>query len=438
MPIELQPAPARHQFPLGVIGLFVNFVLSAASSQRCAAGVLALLEEIWPDALPAPCPNAGRLWILRLGLYALTSPKEKADDWVWIMDHTLQLGQWKCLVIVGIRLEHWNAERGPLRHEDVQLLNLTPMESATGESVHEQLLATAEVTGVPRAVVSDGGTDLKRGMEMFRATHDGVAHVYDIKHKTALLIKSEVQADPRWSEFVTLSNKTKLGITQTALAFLTPPALKTKARYMNLDILVDWGQKALRYLDDPREFEDQPVDEEKLDEKLGWLREYRSALNEWSQLLQLAGTAEDYVRKEGYHRKAKAELRSRLKPLARSQAGRRMSAALLKFVDEQSSQAKEQERLIGSSEVIESLIGKYKRIQDAHSKGGMTATLLSFGAIVVDKTVDTIRRALESVKTQDVYDWVKRKLGITIQAQRKLAFEGTKPAHGTVQKAQLV
>ena len=38
----------------------------------------------------------------------------------------------------------------------------------------------------------------------------------------------------------------------------------------------------------------------------------------------------------------------------------------------------------------------------------MTATLLSFGAIVVDKTADTIRRALDSIKTQDVYDWVKR------------------------------
>jgi hypothetical protein len=92
LPVELQPAPFRHQFPVGVIQLFINFVLTAASSQRCAPAVLALLEATWVDELPAPCANTGRMWILRLGLYALTCPKEKADDWVWIMDHTIRWG----------------------------------------------------------------------------------------------------------------------------------------------------------------------------------------------------------------------------------------------------------------------------------------------------------------------------------------------------------
>ena len=106
-----------------------------------------------------------------------------------------------------------------------------------------------------------------------------------------------------------------------------------------------------------------------------------------------------------------------------------MRDSLLTFVDEQSSAARKQERPLGSSEVLESLIGKYKRLQSTHSKGGMSAMLLSFGAIVLDKTTDTVRRALETTNTQDVYDWVKNKLGITIQAQRKFAFERTKTAH---------
>ena len=154
-------------------------------------------------------------------------------------------------------------------------------------------------------------------MELLRTTHGKVDHVYDIKHKTALFLKSAVQADSRWAEFVTKCNKTKLGITQTALAFLNPPALKTKARYMNLDVLVGWAVKALRYLDNPREIDNQPVDQDKLTDKLGWLNDYRSAVAEWSELLQLVATAEDYVRKEGYHRGAKRRLRSRLKPLER-------------------------------------------------------------------------------------------------------------------------
>ena len=30
--------------------------------------------------------------------------KQIADDWCWILDHVIQLGQTKCLPILGIRL----------------------------------------------------------------------------------------------------------------------------------------------------------------------------------------------------------------------------------------------------------------------------------------------------------------------------------------------
>ena len=56
-----------------------------------------------------------------------------------------------------------------------------------------------------------------------------------------------------------------------------------------------------------------------------------------------------------------------------------------------------------------------------HSKGGITGMLLSIGAIVCNKAVDTIAQALERVKTVEVGQWCRQQLGITIQAQRKLA-----------------
>jgi hypothetical protein len=33
--------------------------------------------------------------------YMLMKPKQQADDWVWIIDHTVQLEVEKCLVILG-------------------------------------------------------------------------------------------------------------------------------------------------------------------------------------------------------------------------------------------------------------------------------------------------------------------------------------------------
>jgi predicted DNA-binding antitoxin AbrB/MazE fold protein len=76
------------------------------------------------------------------------------------MDHTLQLGPWKCLIIVGVRLSAWEPQCGPLAHEDLVLLNLTPMEHSSGEAVAKQLRAAVPQTSRPRAILTDGGADL--------------------------------------------------------------------------------------------------------------------------------------------------------------------------------------------------------------------------------------------------------------------------------------
>ncbi len=428
---------ARHHYSAGAVGLFVQLVLSAATSGRAAAAVLELIAPLLPGPDQTPGANTGRLWLLRLGLHELTCEKEVADDWIWIMDHTLQLGSWKCLIIVGIRRSHWEDDRRPLEHEDVRLLGLEPMEHSSGQAVKEALLAAEEKTGAPRAIVSDGGSDLKRGVQLYREEGRQVAHVLDIKHKNALLLKKELEKDKRWASYVREANNTKLATTQTSLAFLTPPSLKTKGRYMNLDTLVEWGENVLRYLDDPRDHPEVEVDRKLVKKKLRWVWKYRRRLAQWSELLAVAQSSEHYVRHEGFHRNAADELREQLAPLATRPCSLRLQETVLQFVSEQGSQAEPGERLIGSSEVLESIIGKYKRLQGMHSKGGMTAMLLSIGAIVCHKTVDTIARALESVKTVEVGQWLRQQLGITIQAQRKIALcKEQKPDPKQLQSAE--
>ena len=226
----------------------------------------------------------------------------------------------------------------------------------------------------------------------------------------------------------TSSRKTKLGIIQTELAYLVPPSLKTKARYMNLESLVSWGQNVLSYLDAPRVVPGITLNQARLEAKLGWLRDYREDLKEWSELLAVAEATEDYIRYEGYHTRARQELWLRLKLRATCAPARRMRSGVLRFVQSQSAAAAPGERLLGSSEVLESLIGTYKRMQSTHSKGGMTAMLLSIGAIVSRKTSETIHAALTAIKSSDVLQWIKEGMGVTLQAQRLFAFrEEQKP-----------
>ena len=84
------------------------------------------------------------------------------------------------------------------------------------------------------------------------------------------------------------------------------------------------------------------------------------------------------------------------------------------------------DRLIGSTEVLESIIGKYKRVQSCHSKGGMTSMLLSIGAMVGKQTRFRIKQALELVRSAKLDSWCKDHLGMTIQSQRRLTLSATK------------
>ena len=396
-----------HHYSLGTIGFFLELVLSAPCSQRAASVVVGWLQHLGLGFGEAPCANAGRSWLFRLGLHELTCPKEAGDDWVWLMDHTVQLGSHKGLVIVGLRLRDWQSNPRPLQHQDVRLLHLKPMEHSNGEAMRQELEEVAARHGNPREIVSDGGSDLKKGVELFRQTRPAVAHAYDIKHKVALLLKKELERD---------------GVTLTQWALLGPAALKPKARYMNLDRLVTWGVKALAYLEKPREVPGQPVNAKRVKGRLDWLLKYRQRLAEWSALMKVAGACENYVRHQGLHAAAVEELRARLEPLAVCPPSRRLKNALLEFVAQQAAAAQPDERLLGSTEVLESIIGKYKRLQGMHSGDGMTRMILSIGALVGRRCQETLHQALTQVSNSDTAAWCREHLGITLQARRKYAF----------------
>ncbi len=363
----------------------------------------------------------------RVGLFSLTCEKKRAKDWLWMMDHTVQLGPWKCLVIVGIRLSVWRSLDRPLRHEDLSLLNLTPMKTADKAAVAAQLKLTSDKMGVPLAVLSDQGTELKGGMELYREQlkpgRSKPPHLHDIKHKAASLFKKELQASERWASFVKHLTHTKLSVTLTELAFLNPPRLRNKARFMNLESVVEWGCRALRYVKAPRDFPDDPIDLDKLQFKLGWLREFESELSEWKELLAVIDATEKYVRRKGYHKQAKREATKILQPLAKRDSSRRLTKGLLDFINQQSDKLPKGESVPGHTEVLESLLGKYKQIQGRHSQGGMTASLLNIGTIVLKKSPEVIRQALAASSVNAVNQWVRNNLGQTVASRRKLALE---------------
>lgn len=424
---------AGHQYSLGVISTALTLVLDRRNSLRSSVAVVQLLSGLLGGDGSAPSYVSLRLWMLRVGLHELMRPKERADDWIWIVDHTMQIGQMKCLILVGIRQAVFETlEDRRLQHEDVTLIDVQPVVTSTGEVVARQLNEAAEKTGTPRAIVSDNGRDLRCGLDLFCQEHPSTDWLYDIKHYTASLLKKELQNEATWKSFASQANLTKQRTYLTPLAFLAPPAQRGKARYLNVDVLVGWAGKVLRFLDDPQAAADHELDPAALEEKLGWLRTFREPLSNWQEMMAVIGVAENYVRCEGLHRQAAVELAQRLEVVVGAALSRQFRDRLVAFVEQQSAWARDEERLLGSSEVLESIIGKYKRLQGNQSQHGLTPMVLSLGALIGRKTICFVKESLETISVSKLSAWTKEHLGITVQSHRQQAFSpsqtGTKMA----------
>jgi len=396
--------------------LYISLVLSAAVSMRGTSRAMGVFFDALH--LPFSCPSwfTGRLWLLRLGYYKLTRPKVQAEDWIWIVDHTVQLGDDKCLVILGVRMHDLPSFDGCISHEDVEPIVLAPVKKSNGEVVYQQLEQAVAKTGVPRAIISDHGTDLNAGVEKFCQQHPQTSAFYDMKHRTAVVLKRELHQDVDWNTFTQMATQTKLQVQQTALAALSPPNQKTKARYMNVDVLVNWGQNILVFLDTPQA----AFNGEVVEKKLGWVKIFRSQLKDWGELFETITATESFVRHHGLYPQVNLKLEEHLLPLqAQTERTQRLQRELIAFVAEQEAQVRPGERLLGSSEIIEFVFGKMKRLEQDQSNNGFTGLLLGLGALVSTTTSAVIQQALETVSTKQVEIWCQEILGQTVQSKRR-------------------
>ena len=391
-------------------------------SLRGVPRVLAVIAEAFGLPLEIPDWTTSRLWLMRLGHAELTMPLAKADDWVWLADHSVQIGDEKCLAMVGIRLRDLPKPGECLGHHDLHLIALVPGESWTRPDVDRVLEEATQRTGVPRAIVTDHGSDLHGGVQLFQERHPHTAEIYDVKHKAACMLKQRLENEPRWKEFQTRVGQTRCAVQQTELAFLTPPAPKAKARFMNLEPQLAWAEEVLKVLRQPPAQVQEWASTERMQEKLAWLEDFAAPLAEWSEWQQVANITIAFVNRQGVYRGMGRALRQHLPRTFVHRSSACLAKELIQFLARQARQAKRGERLVGSTEILESCFGKMKQLEKQQARGGFTSLLVSFGALLAETTTKVVQAALQHSGTKKVYKWCKENLGTTLFAQRKVAF----------------
>jgi hypothetical protein len=417
---------------LFLVRLALTWVTDAHSSYRAAALVFSTLTGLGIAA--GPCAETIRLWLLRVGLFLLRRPVPHYTDWVYLLDLTLQLGQHKCLVILGVSLAQFRRNGCRLNHRDVYVLSVQVLVRCTAETVYQHLSRVQKRTGTPLEVVSDHGHDVWGGIRLFRAKYPGVIEIYDITHGLAILLKRYLEPDDRWAGFVKDCQRTRQRLQQTAGSFLQPPAWRQKARYLNLEGHLSWANDMLSLLDAKADvlLAEQLGCSVKqcrtwLEEKLGWLRGYQDDVRQWSYFQRVVKTAEEEIKQNGLRLCSWRRIHQVLaeeKP--RSERERRFRQEARELVRDQGGKVPARQCYVGSTDVLESLFGKYKELADHGPCRDITANVLMIPLFATALTADLLRTALESVHEQDVRLWVEQHLGSSPQKKKRIVLAASR------------
>ena len=72
-----------------------------------------------------------------------------------------------------------------------------------------------------------------------------------------------------------------------------------------------------------------------------------------------------------------------------------------------------------SSDIIESCFGKYKELVRGNKSAGISDLCLCIAAIMGNCNLENTRSAMENIKIEDVRNWRKEKIPVTLLAQKR-------------------
>ena len=219
-------------------------VKDAAISFRGVSSVLKILQIFFPQIKKVPSFTSVRLWVTRFGLNKMTTFREKANDWAVIMDHTIQIGQLKVLIVLGIRLSKLPEGRA-LSLNDVEPLLVLPMKSSTGARTKQVLDGLQVMLGSIRLILADQGPDLKAGIKPFLLENPSADYIPDIVHTLAHMLHKEIRNNEQWLELSKRTSTARTKLLQSLYSHIIPPQKRDKARYLNLEELIKWSNRIL-------------------------------------------------------------------------------------------------------------------------------------------------------------------------------------------------
>ena len=360
--------------------------------------------------LSSPSFSTTMLWIKKIGYTQLQSIKQKADDWIIIVDESIGIGQEKVLVVLGIRRSQVDFTR-PLLLQDMEPITVKSKERWTGQDIANELKIVKEKLGTIIYAVTDGGISLKYGLKDV-----DIKQVYDITHAIAIFLQRLYEKDENFKDYAHKAGQMRFKLCCSRHAHLIPPNQRSKSRFLNIDTISKWGMKVLHALQNN---EISPEDRAQLE----WVKEKESFIIEMDLIMSTVQEISIILKNKGLSKQTKSRCSSLLRNCKKGKL-KIFKEYMINYLSEYTKQiSHRKEILLCCSDIIESTFGRYKNELSKNPMSGITDLVLIIPALTSSLSGEVVRAAIDNCKVKDIEVWKKNNLCNSLLAKRTMVYK---------------
>jgi len=395
----------RHRYSEIIVRLSTMLYTRINCGFRQVVKILEVVNETFDGLLDKiPSHNTIENWVKKCGLkvYEDAGKPLKNCDYAEIVDESMMIGSEKLLLTIGVPAKH---QGRPLVCTDVSMLDIAIAGSWNGEKIGEHLVKAAEKVGHdPLYVISDNASIMNKGIRCAEMNQQ-----HDISHSLGMYLERTYKNMPDFKNYLKSMSESKAKYNMKTIAYLLPPTQRTIARFINLSGWVKWSAKMLDIYhllktDEQRAFSFIPAN--------------ASLIEELSDVVKCVENIESICKHKGLAEKTVDECQNTIQVhlLCGNSRMIKLGESIIDFLRKEVMQIGSNVTAYNnSSDIIESLFGKYKARKSPNKLYGITSHIL-FMPIYTElsnqkqaKNFD-FKAALEEKRIGQIESWSKENL----------------------------
>jgi transposase-like protein len=396
--VKLSEGVSGHTYSRQIMSLSISLYALCGCSLRGVIRVLMCLQlELGLKSEDIPSKSSVQNWVQKLGYYTYTHYDKTTYEggYSLIVDECMVIGQQRMVVVLGLPSE--KTEKQATKLGDVRVLSIAVKSSWNNAQIKDLLEKVTEKMGKnPDYVISDGASNLKKGIQAAN-----LVRLSDIGHEIGKFLEQTYRKNEAYNAFTKAAALVKFKEVMKDTSYLLPPKQRTIARFMNMSGTVNWAMKMLNAFDNLKPDEQQTF---------AWLKSYKNLIIDLDNTFNLAHLIMKIIKNKGLSYQNIEQCLNLTRQFTTKVAPSIIAKIVNYFEVEKQKLPNSETIWHASSDVIESLFGKYKSTVASNKLNGITPHVLSlcvFTHFEGQKELihDTLRAALSNVSMAHLENW---------------------------------